>query len=144
MDDETLLDQLSREAFERVDQLGNDPMLLDEPWKTIVLIHSAQGVIDNGGFAYFFENDWPHFTPYEEFARAYDRIGKSESGTALRDAVSAMGLESPEHSLEARRHYIATNQIDARGRIKGWDEAAVVGDSTVWAALAAWIRCLRV
>jgi len=41
MKDEKLLSVLSKEAFERLEKLGNDPLRLPEPWKTISPIYSA-------------------------------------------------------------------------------------------------------
>ena len=78
MDDESLLSTLSTEALERLESVDSDPLCLPEPWKTIVVTYSVQGIIDNGGFTYFFENDWPNNKPYEEFALAYDRIRKHD------------------------------------------------------------------
>ncbi len=140
MDDEALLENLSAEAFERLEKVGSDPLRLTEPWKTILLIYSAQGVIDNGGFAYFFENDWPHHTPYDEFASAYDRIGEPEVSKAIRNAVAAMGLANPETRIDDRRAYIENNTIDQYGAVAGWIEDAIVGNESVMSSLASWIR----
>jgi hypothetical protein len=40
-----------------------DPDKLPPAVKTILLVHAAQGVIDNGGLQYFFEADWPDRPP---------------------------------------------------------------------------------
>jgi hypothetical protein len=114
MEDDSLIDSLSTEAFEQLDGVESDPLRLSEPWKTIVLIYAAQGIIDNGGFVYFFENDWPNHTPYEEFALAYDRIGKYHAAKSIREAVSAMGIEKPENSIDDRRAYIERNSNDKK------------------------------
>jgi hypothetical protein len=140
MDDESVLSSLSAEAFERLESVGSDPLRFPEPWKTIVLIRSVQGVIDNGGFTYFFENDWPNKAPYEEFAMAYDRIGKHDAAIAIRDAVSAMGLVNAETRIDDRRAYIERNGNEHNPAINGWDDDAIVGDETVMTSLAVWIR----
>lgn len=140
MNDEKLLSVLSTEAFERLEKYGNDPLRLQEPWKTISLIYSAQGVIGNGGFVYFFENDWPNHTPYDEFAAAYDRIGVTKAGEAIRSAVFAMGIVDPESKIDERRAYIEQNTIDGSGAIARWNEDALLDDEAVMASLAAWVR----
>ena len=142
-DDDKFLSLLSSEAFERLAQNDSDPLRLEEPWKTIILIYSAQGIIDNGGFVYFFENDWPHFTPYDEFADAYDRIGLNCAAESIRTAVAVMKIEAPECSLDARRRYIHKNTIGDRGEVRGWNEDAILGNKTVMPALASWIRTLK-
>ncbi len=140
MDDNSLLDTLSTEAFERLENCGSDPLRLQEPWKTIVMIYSAQGIIDNGGFTYFFENDWPNHTPYEEFALAYERIGKQDAAIAIRNAVAAMGIENAEHRIDERRAYIERNGNDHAPSVAGWNDDAILGDETVMTSLADWIR----
>ena len=140
MDDESFLSELSTEAFERLESVDSDPLRLPEPWKTIVLVYSAQGVIDNGGFTYFFENDWPNKTPYEEFASAYDRIGKHGAATAIRDAVTVMGLVNAETQIDERREYIEKNGNEHDPTVAGWDDDAIVGDETIMTSLAQWIR----
>ena len=58
---------------------GNDVTRLSEPHRTVVVIHAAQGIIDNGGLIYFFESDWPGTPPYSVFSDAYRRIGKTDA-----------------------------------------------------------------
>jgi hypothetical protein len=53
------IDQAVELASRHLRRVGGDPRRLSEPARTLVLVYGAQGVIDNGGFRYFFENDWP-------------------------------------------------------------------------------------
>jgi hypothetical protein len=43
--------------------------------QTILMVHGAQGVLDNGGLQYFFESDWPERPAYSSFSDAYRRVG---------------------------------------------------------------------
>ncbi|MCE3019225.1 MAG: hypothetical protein ACK56W_22085 [Pirellula sp.] len=78
--------------------------------------------------------------PYEEFALAYERIGKQDAAIAIRNAVAAMGIENAEHSIDERRAYIERNGNDHNPSVAGWDDDAILGDETVMTSLADWIR----
>jgi hypothetical protein len=43
--------------------------------RIFLLVNGAQGIIDNGGYKYFFGQDWPGTPPYDDFANAYEAIG---------------------------------------------------------------------
>jgi hypothetical protein len=126
-------------AFEQLDKVDDDPTKLAEPYKTFVLVYNAQGVIDNGGFKYFFENDWPTKTPYSEFADAYHRIGRIEAASALRSAAASFGMERPEFDCDARREYMNKHYDAGKFGVKGWNDC-VCGDEQVWTDLAKWTR----
>ena len=87
MTDDALLDKASEIAFKKLGEAGERMEDLEDPYKTVAIIYSAQGVIDNGGMGYFFENDWPNNPPYSVFADAYERIGRVDAARALRDAL---------------------------------------------------------
>ena len=44
---------------------------LHDPIRPVVLVHAAQGMIDNGGLQYFFEADFPGNPPYSLFSISY-------------------------------------------------------------------------
>ena len=71
-------------GFDRLESLDNDVSRIEQPLRTVLVVYSAQGVIDNGGLAYFFERDWPHHPPYDVFVSAYEAIGLVKEAAAKR------------------------------------------------------------
>jgi hypothetical protein len=54
-----------------LETVSSDLSKLLEPLQTVVLITLAQGMIDNGGFRYFFETDQPGQPRYKVYSGAY-------------------------------------------------------------------------
>ncbi len=75
---------------------------------TVWAIEQAQGTVNNGGFQFFFENDWPGNPEYAQFVEAFQRIGALEAADCLHDAVDMFPCESPHLDREIRRSYLAT------------------------------------
>lgn len=131
-----LLEAFSDLAFKKLAKADDRMEQLEEPYQTVVTIYSAQGVIDNGGMVYFFENDWPHHQPYSDFADAYERIGRHGAAEALRHAADSFEVPNPERDKEARREYIKVNQSRFDGMV--WDDC-ICGDKEVFPHLADWV-----
>jgi hypothetical protein len=55
-------------------QIDAGTPLTDLPWpaQVLVLVNSAQGILDNGGLQYFLESDWPANPPYSCFLDALE------------------------------------------------------------------------
>ena len=98
--DKRLRDHLAV-AHERLREVENDATKLPEPYRTLVLVEAAQGVIDNGGLIYFFESDWPGCPPYSAFSDAYRRIGMSEAADDLDNAAQSLDLKNQRSFLNA-------------------------------------------
>ncbi len=139
MDDDTLLDTMSHVAFQKLALVENDLSRVEEPYRTVAMIIAAQGVIDNGGLVYFFENDWPHTPPYSVYADAYERIGRLAAARAIRDAAASFGIETPEKNVEARRQFIEDHYNESEFGVDCWEDC-ICGDETVLSALAEWVR----
>jgi hypothetical protein len=61
---------------------------LPRPRQVFAIIYSAQGIIDNGGFQYLFESDWPNKPPYTMFSDAYREVGATDVADWLDQAAS--------------------------------------------------------
>ncbi|MDF1800140.1 MAG: DUF4375 domain-containing protein [Planctomycetota bacterium] len=101
------LEDLADEAFGAVQDAGGDPRGLDEPLRTVAIVYAAQAVLDNGGLAYFLDNDWNGTPTYELFAEAFERIGAHGTAGALREAVERIGLPCPEVDRELRSAHLS-------------------------------------
>lgn len=132
-----LLDAATDLAFAKLQRAGGDPRNLDEPFRTLAIVCAAQGVIDNGGLRYFFENNWPGQPPYALFAQAYRNIGAAVLAQAIEEAAAAFGFPHPERH-EERRHQCL---LGAEGnRIAAIDQRR---EEDVWTLLAAYARAHR-
>ncbi len=74
----------------RITGRGFDPKL--SPWdhRVCVFVHAAQGIIDNGGFEYFFEMPFPGNPDMDDFINAFRAIGAVESADAVAAAIERL------------------------------------------------------
>lgn len=105
-------------AFEQLERSGDDVSRLALPVRTIVVIVSAQGVIDNGGLHYFFESDFPGCPAYETFVDAYLEIGAVEAARALAEAVALFPFGEPHKAIAARNEFMDSFDDEARKRFR--------------------------
>ncbi len=131
------LDSLTDEAFRRLEGVGNDLSVLDEPYRTIVIITSAQGRIDNGGLRSFFECDWPGSPSYSVFVDAYERIESPDEASCIQHAVDSFGIDSPELQIEERDAYMEHHFDEQSQSVVGWKES-ICGNAEVWSNLLRW------
>ncbi len=74
--------------------------------RPVVTTYSAQGVIDNGGFPYFFECNWPGVADWNMFADDFDAVGHKKGAEAIRAALRLFPHGQPQPDLQERRKYI--------------------------------------
>ena len=87
MAEKSFLDRAAEYTYKELERLGGDPAKLDLPQQTVAILYSVQAIVDNGGFQYLFENDFPHDPPYSKFVEAYRRIGADQAAERLEKAV---------------------------------------------------------
>lgn len=104
-----------------------------ETQRVFVYVYAAQGVIDNGGFQYFFESDWPGKPSYDVFVSAYRGVGLADQAEVLGRAASIFPFPQPHLSMEKRNEY-----LDAHGVPKNLD--TLCGDRQVWIALVKYAQ----
>ncbi len=110
--------------------------LLPKAQRVILLVHAAQGTIDNGGLQYFFENDFPGLPPYAEFADAYREIGAEDVAAVIESAVALFGFDDP-HLFQADR--IAFMEVHGEELFDDLDQA-ICGREEVWAHVDAYAQ----
>lgn len=74
--------------------------------RPIITTGSTQGIIDNGGFPFLFECNWPGLTDWTIFADDYEAIGHKKAAAAFRAALALFPGGKPQRSLKQRRHHI--------------------------------------
>lgn len=128
------LDKAFKQATKKLKKAGEDIFKLSKPVSTFLFVYSAQGVIDNGGYKYFFESDWPNNPPYSNFINAYEEIGCEKQAIDFNRVVSSFPFENPHLNESARQKYIDDNYDEDEIEVKGWGEA-LCGDKEVWPKL---------
>jgi neutral trehalase len=103
----------------------------------LLLVYSAQGKIDNGGYQYFFEEDWRSSPPYSRFVAAYLAIGCGEQAEDMDRVVSTFPFGNPHLNKSKREQYIKANYGEDEAEVKGWGDAHC-GDPEVWEKLAGY------
>ena len=122
-------------AFSACDAVGGDLNRLSVPAKTIVIVTSAQGIIDHGGLEYFFESDFPENPPYSEFSSAYRLIGAAQAADCIDKAAETSPFPHPETRQELRREFLeALPDGSELNRLSN----KICGDAEVWERLAAY------
>jgi hypothetical protein len=106
MIDTSSLDRVANECFAKLEAAGGDPRSLPIRERTIVVVYAAQGVIDNGGFQYLFESDFPGCPPYSLIVSAYRRIGAREAAECLDRAIRMFPFARPHRSQEKRLSFM--------------------------------------
>jgi hypothetical protein len=132
MAEKTFLDHAAEHTYKELEQLGGDPSKLDIPKQTVAVLYSVQAIIDNGGFQYLFENDFPFNPPYSQFADAYRRIGSVAAAEKLEKAVAMFPFKDPHLHQEQRLEYMETLEEDSEFFELGNE---VCGDEKVWSNL---------
>jgi hypothetical protein len=77
---DTTVDKLIRRGF--------DPMRSPFAHKVAVMLVTAQGIIDNGGFEYLFGNPFHQETRLEDFIAIYEAVGAAKSAEAFQVALA--------------------------------------------------------
>ena len=88
------LDLASETSLKELDKVEVNIQILDEPFKTIATVYSAQGIIDNGGLEYFFESDFPDNPSYQLFIDAYTEIGAVEEAKCIQQSLSFFDISN--------------------------------------------------
>ncbi len=133
-----LLDEASDIAFARLKSADNDILRLPTLLQTVAVIHSTQGIIDNGGLEYFFESDFDGTPEYSFFADADQRIG-AESAASCIDTAAAMFPFSQPHLHEAKRQQWLGTVRDDDSHLFVKLSRKVCGDESVFAKLAEYV-----
>ncbi len=133
-------DNALKYALAEVKRFG-DPANLAPPIQTVVLVHTAQGIIDNGGLQYFFESDFPRKPPYSIFVDAYRAIGANEEADALADAVKLFPFPDP-HRFQDQREKFMDPFLDCDPQDNPFEPFTnkLCGNKNVWRLLEEYVQ----
>ena len=94
-------------------------------------------MIDNGGFRYLFENDFPFQPPYSLFSGAYRKIGAFGAADRLDRAVALFPFKNPETKAEARNEFMDSLDENSEFFALGYE---VCGDDGVWMLMEEYVK----
>lgn len=95
----TNISTLFESEFDRITKAGFDRKTASLYKKVIVMVTTAQGIIDNGGFEYFFETKFEGPTEYCDFIEVYREIGMHKCATTMEQAVCELSSKQPKFDL---------------------------------------------
>jgi len=139
MNSTNFLEPASVIVFKKLDEKGGNLFLLEKPLRTIAIVYSAQGVIDNGGLEYFFESDFPDNPPYQMFVDAYSEIGAIEEAEIIENSLSFFSLPKPELDMEGRRQFLASLPSDYSHEFSKLSEK-LCGNEKIWLLLEEYAK----
>jgi len=129
-------------AVVRLDAVGGDITALPVPLQTLLLVESAQGIIDNGGLAYFYEADFPNNPPYSDFVDAYRRIGAESAAVCIEASSLMFPFADPHFFAPLRELWLEKLRADQAQEFSRLNER-ICGDATVWEKLVAYVQIHR-
>ena len=135
---------LCNSTFLRViDYYGSEPEAntLPDPHRAVLLTWYAMGIIDNGGFHFFFEHDFSGDPGFTLTAEAFDEIGCHSAAQAVRDAIALFPKGKVIADIEDRLKLFESTPESRRTALnkKFW-AASNVGMGEICVKLAAYIR----
>jgi hypothetical protein len=141
--DSDTINWASEDMFRDQDLPDSSPYRLPEPLLTAWAVVTAQGIIDNGGFGYFYENDFYQNPPYSVFWDAFRRIGALEAAQCIETTANLFPSGHPELDYQMRRNYLNLSRESACGQPDEIDQLGYrfidLGGST-FQLLAQYIR----
>lgn len=111
---------------------------LPVPLQTLLVVESAQGIIDNGGLEYFYETDFPNNPPYSVFVEAYRRIGADAAASCIEQTAAMFPFLEPHLFEPLRQVWLERFRADRDGEFARLARC-IGGDRTVWAKLSEYV-----
>jgi hypothetical protein len=136
---ELLLDRAIEYAVRRVEEASGDVFKLPEPIQTVAVVQTAQGIIDNGGFEYFYESDFVGTPPYSFFVEVFRRIG-AEAAAERIERTSRMFPFADPHLHEAKRQLWLDEVKETESHEFVALSREACGDASVFAKLAEYVE----
>lgn len=138
----TLLDQATGYAIAKLKDSGNDIGGLPTPLQTVVVVTSAQGIIDNGGLEYFYESDFDGTPPYSIFVDAYRRIGAGNAADCIESSQQMFPFGQPHLYEKERQLWLDTVKNNEDHEFVKLSRK-ICGDEVVWKRLAEYVATNR-
>lgn len=126
-------------AVLRLHQASGDIEALPLVLQTLLVVESAQGIIDNGGLEYFYEADFPNNPPYSAFVEAYRRIGAEDAAACIEATARMFPFAEPQLFEQLRQLWLEKLQEDPGGEFRRLSDR-ICGDQSVWIKLQEYVE----
>ena len=136
---QSLLERATAYATVRVREGGGDVSQLSEPVQTVLVVDTAQGIIDNGGLEYFYESDFPANPPYSLFVEAFRRIGAESVASCIEDTSRMFPFPQPHLHESRRQQWLDAVKNDETHEFVRLSRRAC-GDESVFRKLAEYVE----
>jgi hypothetical protein len=136
---DSVLDRASSYAFARLEGVGGDMGQLPEPLQTVVIVQTAQGIIDNGGLEYFYESDFPGNPPYSMFVETFRRIGAEAVASCIEETSHMFPFSQPHLHESRRQQWLDTVKHDEQHAFVRLSRRAC-GDESAFRKLAEYVE----
>ena len=117
MDKEDIIDCIFKKIIANGFDVNTSPLT----HKVVILVYSAQGIIDNGGFEYFFENPFEGNPDYQCFVKSFFQIGAIECSEAIKKAIKLNALEENSKFTELD-HILYENSEENYNKLRAYVE----------------------
>lgn len=77
-----------------------------EPERTLIAIYTAQGIIGNGGFSYFFESEFKGDDCYKNIIKSYINIGLNTYAEAIQNVLNLFPNGMLQSKSKERENFI--------------------------------------
>lgn len=142
MGDDSALDRVSAQARSMLQDSGQDLTKLPAEFQVVLMVESAQAIIDNGGLSYFFECDFPGRPSYDSFVDAYREIGAANCALVLSEAISLFGFTNP-HLDAGRRNTFLDQWTESGNDPLELLTDRICGNREVWRRLESFSRIVE-
>lgn len=133
MDRETVSKAFDK-AIVLLENANDDFSCLPGSVANYIMVYSAQSILDEGGYYYFFEANFPKEPPYSWFVEAYHAIGCEKQAADLARVVSTFPFEDPHLDAVKRGSFMDMNFDVKADEVRGWGDA-LIEDDEVWIKL---------
>jgi hypothetical protein len=132
----SMLDLAVDGLYKELNRVDNDLSKIPEITRPIALLYMFQGMVDNGGFRYPMETDFPGYPPYSLFVDSYRKIGALAAASALEQAVTLFPFPKPEQDAEARCLFMSALNEDSE-----FEQLSdkVCGDESIWKCMDEYV-----
>jgi hypothetical protein len=143
---ESSLDRAVEGLYRELKLANNDLSKIPAITRPITLLYMFQGMVDNGGFRYPMETDFPGNPPYSLFVDAYRQVGALEAAEALEKAVALFPFGFPEQNANARNQFMSSLGDDTDFEESEFSRLSdrVCGDETIWKRMDDYVAKHRV
>jgi hypothetical protein len=107
--------------------------------RTLLIVESAQGMIENGGLSFFYEADFPNNPPYSDFVEAYRRIGADAAAACIEQTALMFPFAEPHLFEPLRQLWLEKLSADPQGEFCMLSDR-LSGDTSVWSKLADYVE----